>query len=176
MSARTWMFWYVLFFDAFPDDVLIAFLDIPRLRSIPANVCHSTSFRWRSILTGYLKLISEYRLMKEASINAKQAGERGISAKSIKKVTEVRTEYQTHAITITDRISGQVSLLKFKGWSLFVTRHELKNNWAVGVPGIEPMHVGFHDALDRMSHRWGSRAARYYNEAVDQPKAKIGFS
>ncbi|TVY94029.1 Inner kinetochore subunit [Lachnellula willkommii] len=28
-------------------------------------------------------------LMKEASINAKQAGERGISAKSVKKVTEV---------------------------------------------------------------------------------------
>jgi hypothetical protein len=28
--------------------------------------------------------------MKEASINAKQAGERGISAKSVKKVTEVR--------------------------------------------------------------------------------------
>jgi hypothetical protein len=27
--------------------------------------------------------------MKEASINAKQAGERGISAKSVKKVTEV---------------------------------------------------------------------------------------
>ncbi|RQM04725.1 hypothetical protein DH86_00004324 [Scytalidium sp. 3C] len=27
-------------------------------------------------------------LMKEASINAKQAGERGISAKSVKKVTE----------------------------------------------------------------------------------------
>ena len=30
--------------------------------------------------------------MKEASINAKQAGERGISAKSVKKVTEVRLE------------------------------------------------------------------------------------
>lgn len=27
--------------------------------------------------------------MKEATINAKQAGERGISAKSVKKVTEV---------------------------------------------------------------------------------------
>jgi hypothetical protein len=87
------MFWYVLFFDAFPDDVLTASLDIPRLRSIPANVCHSTSPRWRTFGTGYLKLISEYRLMKEASINAKQAGERGISAKSIKKVTEVCTEY-----------------------------------------------------------------------------------
>ncbi|TVY83732.1 hypothetical protein LSUE1_G001679 [Lachnellula suecica] len=41
-------------------------------------------------------LIDQYRLMKEASINAKQAGERGISAKSVKKVTEP-------------------SLLKFKG-------------------------------------------------------------
>jgi hypothetical protein len=30
--------------------------------------------------------------MKEATINAKQAGEKGISAKSIKKVTEVRLE------------------------------------------------------------------------------------
>ncbi|KAE9372133.1 hypothetical protein N431DRAFT_375082 [Stipitochalara longipes BDJ] len=28
-------------------------------------------------------------LMKEATINAKQAGERGISAKSVKKVTEM---------------------------------------------------------------------------------------
>ncbi|EHL00153.1 hypothetical protein M7I_3920 [Glarea lozoyensis 74030] len=27
-------------------------------------------------------------LMKEATINAKQAGERGVSAKSVKKVTE----------------------------------------------------------------------------------------
>jgi hypothetical protein len=30
-----------------------------------------------------------FRLMKEATINAKQAGERGISAKSVKKVAEV---------------------------------------------------------------------------------------
>lgn len=30
-------------------------------------------------------------LMREATINAKQAGERGISAKSVKKVTEVST-------------------------------------------------------------------------------------
>lgn len=35
--------------------------------------------------------LTKCRLMKEASINAKQAGERGISAKSIKKVTEVRS-------------------------------------------------------------------------------------
>jgi hypothetical protein len=31
--------------------------------------------------------------MKEASINAKQAGERGISAKNVKKVTEVSSGY-----------------------------------------------------------------------------------
>jgi hypothetical protein len=35
-------------------------------------------------------LTATIRLMKEASINAKQAGERGISAKSVKKVTEVK--------------------------------------------------------------------------------------
>jgi hypothetical protein len=29
-----------------------------------------------------------HRLMKEATINAKQVGERGISGKSVKKVTE----------------------------------------------------------------------------------------
>ncbi|CAL3966504.1 unnamed protein product, partial [Diplocarpon coronariae] len=29
-------------------------------------------------------------LIKESTINAKEAGERGISAKSVKKVTEVR--------------------------------------------------------------------------------------
>ena len=31
-------------------------------------------------------------LMKEASMNARKAGERGISAKNVKKVTEVRFE------------------------------------------------------------------------------------
>ena len=36
-----------------------------------------------------MELIIPLRLMKEATINAKQAGERGISAKSVKKVTEV---------------------------------------------------------------------------------------
>ena len=35
------------------------------------------------------------RLMKEATINAKQAGERGISAKSVKKVTEVSPKIST---------------------------------------------------------------------------------
>lgn len=31
-------------------------------------------------------------LMKEASMNARKAGERGVSAKNVKKVTEVRFE------------------------------------------------------------------------------------
>jgi hypothetical protein len=35
-------------------------------------------------------VLTGHRLMKEASINAKQSGERGISAKNVKKVTEVR--------------------------------------------------------------------------------------
>jgi UDP-N-acetylmuramoylalanine-D-glutamate ligase len=42
------------------------------------------------------------RLMKEATINAKQAGERGISAKSVKKVTEVScTEFSSWALELT---------------------------------------------------------------------------
>jgi len=39
--------------------------------------------------------------MKEASINAKEAGERGISAKSVKKVTPVRIPVTT-AVTLAD--------------------------------------------------------------------------
>ncbi len=30
--------------------------------------------------------------MKEANLNARNAGEKGVSAKNVKKVTEVRTE------------------------------------------------------------------------------------
>ena len=40
-----------------------------------------------------IALTTRLRLMKEATINAKQAGERGISAKSVKKVTEVSIEW-----------------------------------------------------------------------------------
>ncbi|ATZ51718.1 hypothetical protein BCIN_07g03070 [Botrytis cinerea B05.10] len=40
-------------------------------------------------------------LMKEAGINAKQAGERGISAKSIKKVTEVCLAFLLLILIIT---------------------------------------------------------------------------
>jgi hypothetical protein len=44
--------------------------------------------------------------MKEATINAKQAGERGISAKSVKKVTEVNiTETFCHVSAVLT-ISG----------------------------------------------------------------------
>lgn len=39
--------------------------------------------------------------MKEAGINAKQAGERGISAKSIKKVTEVCLAFLLLILIIT---------------------------------------------------------------------------
>jgi hypothetical protein len=43
--------------------------------------------------------------MKEASINAKQAGERGISAKNVKKVTEVRLErLSSHGSTVLTNI------------------------------------------------------------------------
>jgi hypothetical protein len=37
----------------------------------------------------YILIVVLFRLVKEAGINAKQSGERGISAKNIKKVTEV---------------------------------------------------------------------------------------
>jgi hypothetical protein len=40
--------------------------------------------------------------MKEASIDAKQAGERGISAKSIKKVTEVQRAPLNGIVVLAD--------------------------------------------------------------------------
>jgi len=52
--------------------------------------------------------------MKEASIDAKQAGERGISAKSVKKVTEVTVISRTDLMTIGLN-PVQQTLLKFKG-------------------------------------------------------------
>jgi hypothetical protein len=45
------------------------------------------------------------RLMKEATINAKQAGERGISAKSVKKVTEVSQNYSMQLLMLTEQMS-----------------------------------------------------------------------
>lgn len=68
------------------------FADFPRLRSLPTNVrdgsivCQSATVYMG---TRGAILMRNARLMKEATINAKQAGERGISAKSVKKVTEV---------------------------------------------------------------------------------------
>lgn len=59
-----------------------------------------------------------YRLMKEANINAKQAGERGISAKSVKKVTAVRNPicYGICCSMLCVLMSLlQLSLSKFKG-------------------------------------------------------------
>lgn len=37
--------------------------------------------------------LTKYSLMKEASMNARKAGERGVSAKNVKKVTEVRFDF-----------------------------------------------------------------------------------
>lgn len=36
--------------------------------------------------------LTKYSLMKEASMNARKSGERGVSSKNVKKVTEVRFE------------------------------------------------------------------------------------
>ncbi|TVY43895.1 Inner kinetochore subunit [Lachnellula occidentalis] len=47
-------------------------------------------------------------LMKEASINAKQAGERGISAKSVKKVTEVSFLIEVQGLTTTSEYVDEV--------------------------------------------------------------------
>ena len=54
--------------------------------------------------------------MKEASINAKQAGERGISAKSVKKMTEVGSLLLFEFCWISADIQMlKQSLSKFKG-------------------------------------------------------------
>jgi hypothetical protein len=53
--------------------------------------------------------------MKEATINAKQAGERGISAKSVKKVTAVISENPLSAITASNTSFVQHALEKFRG-------------------------------------------------------------
>jgi hypothetical protein len=50
---------------------------------------------------GKLGLTMRIRLMKEATINAKQAGERGISAKSVKKVTEVSPNESSCLLLLT---------------------------------------------------------------------------
>jgi len=45
--------------------------------------------------------------MKEATINAKQAGERGISAKSVRKVTEVSLpRFHAKGISIACLLAG----------------------------------------------------------------------
>lgn len=53
--------------------------------------------------------------MKEATINAKQAGERGISAKSVKKVTAVLLAGFPMRITISNTDIVQHALEKFRG-------------------------------------------------------------
>lgn len=60
-----------------------------------------------------------YRLMKEATINAKQAGERGISAKSVKKVTEVLyhsiSDRPRYARTNSDRLGLALKVQRLSG-------------------------------------------------------------
>jgi hypothetical protein len=71
-------------------------LDLPRLCALFANVCsHYPLWHYCGASTDI-----QTRLMKEASINAKQAGERGISAKNVKKVTEVSVDW--HSLGFTD--------------------------------------------------------------------------
>ena len=54
--------------------------------------------------------------MKEATINAKQAGERGISAKSVKKVTEVSISCVPYSRTLAENpvlvIFGKIQRMK----------------------------------------------------------------
>lgn len=64
--------------------------DISQLYSLFTNVCNTVILcRSQFVSVRDFELITVCRLMKEANINSKQAGERGISAKSVKKVTEV---------------------------------------------------------------------------------------
>jgi len=55
-------------------------------------------------------------LMKEATINAKQAGERGISAKSVKKVTEVHTHilWCCNSVPLTTIADGSLSRIHYR--------------------------------------------------------------
>jgi hypothetical protein len=58
--------------------------------------------------------------MKEATINAKQAGERGISAKSVKKVTEASTGC-THFLEYADLCSGTDVTRKIQGLNVWIS-------------------------------------------------------
>ncbi|CZT45552.1 uncharacterized protein RSE6_05869 [Rhynchosporium secalis] len=68
-------------------DVLI-FLDYALFLQTYAIPSHHFALAIDSTKSRADELTSMFRLMKEATINAKQAGERGISARSVKKVTE----------------------------------------------------------------------------------------
>ena len=53
--------------------------------------------------------------MKEAGINAKQSGDRGITAKNVKKVTEARLPFMfVNGTSVANNY--QSTLHKFKGW------------------------------------------------------------
>jgi hypothetical protein len=67
--------------------------------------------------------------MKEATINAKQAGERGISAKSVKKVTEVSIQGARFQLTITESpvivVSSQIQRMNCPPSSLYQSLHTI---------------------------------------------------
>jgi hypothetical protein len=58
--------------------------------------------------------------MKEASINAKQAGERGISAKSVKSVTAVSFRNRRNYLTLAERANR---------WHWPNSKAEVKDDW-----------------------------------------------
>ncbi|KAI9893739.1 MAG: hypothetical protein M1814_005955 [Vezdaea aestivalis] len=56
-------------------------------------------------------------LVREASIHGKLAGERGVSARSVRKVTEVRKHELIYGFFKSSRVNGSIqdSLRRFKG-------------------------------------------------------------
>lgn len=67
-------------------ELTLFFIDVPRLRPFYANVRPQSLGLLRYIKTCVLTIC---RLIKEAAIESKQGGERGITARSVKKVTGV---------------------------------------------------------------------------------------
>ena len=63
--------------------------------------------------------MTKYSLMKEASVNARKAGERGVSAKNVKKVTEVRLDFdpeQTQANIGIAHASQVQGIMELRPW------------------------------------------------------------
>jgi hypothetical protein len=71
--------------------MLTKYADFLGLRAVPTRVSSDIPPQAREDgLDEQTPLIGSGSLMREASIHAKQAGEKGISARNIRKVTEVR--------------------------------------------------------------------------------------